>query len=109
MKILEKKKKDTDKIIEKLYEDKCSGILAEEDFTRIYTKQTQIRREASERILTLKRQLDNEDITVDINKLLKTILEQTEPKKENLVTLVDRIEVSEDKKINIIYKFNILN
>ena len=44
-----------------------------------------------------------------INKLVKDFVELKEITRTMLVSLVDRIEVSEDKEITIYYKFNILN
>lgn len=90
--VLEKKLKDIDKIIDKLYEDKCKGVFEDEDFTRFYSKQ-----------------IENEDSSVDINKIVKDFVELKEITRTMMVSLIDRIEVSEDKEITIYYKFNILN
>ena len=107
--ILEKKLKDIDKRIDKLYEDKCNGLFEDEDFTRLYSKQTEMRKDTTERIKCLQKQIENEDSSVDINKLVKDFVELKEITRTMLVSLVDRIEVSEDKEITIYYKFNILN
>ena len=107
--ILEKKLKDIDKRIDKLYEDKCNGLFEDEDFTRLYSKQIEMRKDTTERIKCLQKQIENEDSSVDINKLVKDFVELKEITRTMLVSLVDRIEVSEDKEITIYYKFNILN
>ena len=107
--VLEKKLKDIDKIIDKLYEDKCKGLFQDEDFTRLYSKQTEMRKDINDRIKRLQKQIENEDSSVDINKLVKDFVELKEITRTMLVSLVDRIEVSEDKEITIYYKFNILN
>ena len=107
--VLEKKLKDIDKIIDKLYEDKCKGLFQDEDFTRLYSKHTEMRKDINDRIKCLQKQIENEDSSVDINKLVKDFVELKEITKTMLVSLVDRIEVSEDKEITIYYKFNILN
>ena len=107
--VLEKKLKDIDKIIDKLYEDKCKGLFQDEDFTRLYSKQTEMRKDINDRIKCLQKQIENEDSSVDINKLVKDFVELKEITRTMLVSLVDRIEVSEDKEITIYYKFNILN
>ena len=52
---------------------------------------------------------ETEDSSVDINKLVKDFVELKEITRTMMVSLIDRIEVSEDKKITIYYKFNILN
>ncbi len=109
IKVLEKKLKDIGKIIDKLYEDKCKGLFEDEDFSRIYSKQTELRKETTERIKYLEKQLEREDSSVDINKLVKDFVELKEITRTMMVSLIDRIEVSEDKEITIYYKFNILN
>ena len=45
--VLEKKLKDIDKMIDKLYEDKCKGLFEDEDFTRLYSKQKEIRKDTT--------------------------------------------------------------
>ena len=107
--ILEKKLKDVNKRIDKLYEDKYNGLFEDEDFTRLYSKQTEMRKDITERIKCLQKQIENEDSSVDINKLVKDFVELKEITRTMTVSLIDRIEVSEDKEITIYYKFNILN
>lgn len=107
--VLEKKLKDIDKIIDKLYEDKCKGLFEDEDFTRLYSKQIEMRKNTTERIKCLQEQMEKEDSSVDINKLVKDFVELKEITRTMMVSLIDRIEVSEDKEITIYYKFNILN
>ena len=107
--VLEKKLKDIDKMIDKLYEDRCKGLIQDEDFTRIYTKQMEMREYTNGRIKNLQKQIENKDSSVDINKLVKDFVELKEITRTMLVSLVDRIEISEEKEITIYYKFNILN
>lgn len=106
--ILEKKIKDINKKIDKLFEDKYSGLFEEEDFTRIYAKQIETRKDTEERIKQLKA-MEEEDSSVDINKLVKDFVNMKEITRTMLVSLVDKIEISENKEITIYYKFNILN
>ena len=51
--ILEKKIKDINRRVDKLYEDKYNGLFEEEDFTRLYSKQIENRKQAEERIITI--------------------------------------------------------
>lgn len=53
--VLEKKLKDIDKMIDKLYEDKCKGLFEDEDFTRLYSKQIEMRKDTNERIKCLQK------------------------------------------------------
>ena len=48
-----KKIKDINKKIDKLFEDKYSGLFEEEDFTRIYARQIETRKDTEERIKQL--------------------------------------------------------
>lgn len=107
--ILEKKIKDINKKIDKLFEDKYSGLFEEEDFTRIYARQIETRKDTEERIKQLKAMEEKEDSSVDINKLVKDFVNMKEITRTMIVSLVDKIEISENKEITIYYKFNILN
>lgn len=107
--ILEKKTKDINKRIDKLYEDKCNGLFEDEDFTRLYTKQIESRKQAEERIKQLREMEEKEDSSIDINKLVSDFVNMKEITRTMLVSLVDKIEISENKEITIYYKFNILN
>ncbi len=107
--ILEKKVKDINERIDKLYEDKYNGLFEDEDFTRLYTKQIENRKQAEERMKQLKELEEKEDPLVDISKLVKEFVNMKEITRPMLVSLVDKIEISESKEITIYYKFNILN
>ena len=107
--ILEKKTKDINKRIDKLYEDKYNGLFEDEDFKRLYTKQIESRKQAEERIKQLREMEEKEDSSVDINKLVSDFVNMKEITRTMLVSLVDKIEISENKEITIYYKFNILN
>ncbi len=107
--ILEKKVKDINKRIDKLYEDKYNGLFEDEDFTRLYSKQIENRKQAEERIKQLQELEQKEDSSIDINKLVSDFVNMKEITRTMLVSLVDKIEISESKEITIYYKFNILN
>ena len=107
--ILEKKVKDINKRIDKLYEDKYNGLFEDEDFTRLYSKQIENRKQAEERIKQLQELEEKEDSSIDINKLVSDFVNMKEITRTMLVSLVDKIEISENKEITIHYKFNILN
>ena len=107
--ILEKKIKDINKRIDKLYEDKYNGLFEDEDFSRLYSRQIESRKQAEERIKQLKELEEKEDSSVDIDKLVKDFVNMEEITRTMLVSLVDKIEISENKEITIYYKFNILN
>jgi hypothetical protein len=107
--ILERKVKDINKKIDKLIEDKYKGLFEDEDFTRFYSIQIHLRKDSEYRIKQLKELDKKEDFQVDINKLVKDFVNMEEVTRPMLVSLVDKIEISESKEITIYYKFNILN
>lgn len=107
--LLERKIRQTNDIIDNIYKEKCIGTIKEEDFSRMYAKYTEERNSLNERIEQLK-QLDlDQDKKVDIMKIVKEFVSFKEVTREMLVSLVDRIEISQDKEITIYYKFSILN
>ena len=75
----------------------------------MYSAQIQARKDAEERIRQLKELEQKEDSSIDISKLVKDFVNMDEITRTMLVSLVDKIEISENKEITIYYKFNILN
>ena len=107
----EKKLEDTNNIIDKLYKEKCLGKLQEEDFTRMYLLYTEDRKAIKESIEKLKQEEEESKTPkkVDIMKIVKEFVSFKEITREMLVSLVDRIEIAENKEITIYYNFSILN
>ena len=106
---MEKKIKDINKRIDKLYEDKYNGLFEDEDFSRLYSRQIESRKQAEERIKQLKELEEKEDSSIDIDKLVEDFVNMKEITRTMIVSLVDKIEILENKEITIYYKFNILN
>lgn len=106
--LLEKQIRETNDMIDSLYREKCKGKLQEEDYNRMYTRYTEERKALNERIEQLKQE-ENKTPKVDIMKIVKEFVSFKEVTREMLVSLVDRIEISQDKEITIYYKFSILN
>lgn len=106
---VEKKLKDLNNKVDKLYDDKCSGILSDEDFSRIYHRTLENKMVLNQRLTELKEDEEKETDGIDIYKIVSDFVKQKEVTREMLVSLVDRIELSEDKEITIYYKFNALN
>lgn len=71
----------------------------------MHTTQQQL----EERIKQLQELEEKEDSSIDINKLVNDFVNMKEITRTMLVSLVDKIEISESKEITIYYKFNILN
>lgn len=107
--LLERQIRQTNDIIDNIYKEKCLGTIKEEDFSRMYAKYTEERKALNERIEQMKQLDQDQDKKVDIMKIVKEFVSFKEVTREMLVSLVDRIEISQDKEITIYYKFSILN
>jgi len=105
----EKKIQNINNIIDNLYKSKCLGNIEEEDYSRMYRNYIEERKASSQRIENLKNQAEKKEASVDMNEIVKEFVSFKEVTREMLVSLVDRIEISQDKEITIYYKFSILN
>ena len=83
--------------------------MSEEDFVRIYQRSNEQKMILSQKINDLKEAEEKETDGIDIYKIVSNFVNQKEITREMLVSLVDKIELSEDKEITIYYKFNALN
>jgi hypothetical protein len=107
--VLEKKINEINNRIDSIYEDKYNGILKNDDFIRLSTKYTESRKSLEERVKQLEQIEAKEETQIDIGQLVKDFVEMKEITRTMLISLVDRIEMSQNKEITIYYKFNILN
>lgn len=107
--ILRKKIEDINGKIENLFEEKYKGIFDEEDFSRLYSKLKRERTESEEMIQKLKTKKDKQESTDEVKEVLRNFLNCKEVTKVDLVSLVDKVEINEQKKIMIHYKYNLLN
>lgn len=107
--IEEKKIKDTNNMIDNLYKSKCQGSIEEEDYARMYRNYIEERKASLQRIESLTNQAEKKEASIDVTEIVKEFVSFKEVTREMLVSLVDRIEISQDKEITIYYKFSILN
>ena len=106
---LNKQLVDLNKRIDKIYDDKISGLIMEDDFKRLYNKFSDNRISIEKMIKELEKTSEEEEKIVDIVKIVKQFLKMKEISKPMLVSLVDRIIINEQKEITIHYKFRLLN
>lgn len=93
--------------LDKVYRDKLSGVLSENDFLRIYDKMKCER-------TTLIEKMDSKlsDAKNGINKkekaktLINKFLNSTEINKELIFSLIERVEVTSEKEVLIYFTFN---
>ena len=96
--------------LDQMYMDKLGGILSEADFQRIYLKVKEDRAQLEEHLKTLEREKENPVPKEDRAKeLVQRFLESVPTNRELLFSLIERVELSEDKQIYIKFRFRQLN
>lgn len=110
---LEQKISDIGLYIKNLYMDKVKGVVSENDYVSLVADFTKDRdnliKEKEELIKIINNQKPQIDETAKIEKLAKEFLSLEKPTKQLLNELIERITISENKEINIYFKFNELN
>jgi len=92
--------------LDKMYMDKLSGLLAEADFERIYQRVKLERVGLEEKLKELERRRDSPAKGVDEAKeLVQRFIDSASTNRELLVSLIERVELTEDKQIIIKFRF----
>ncbi len=90
--------------------DKLSGILSDDDFQRIYLKAKAQRSQLENQLKTLEQEKEAPVSKDDRAKeLVQRFLESVPTNRELLFSLIERVELSEDKQIFIKFRFRQLN
>ena len=93
--------------------DKVKGVVSENDYVSLVADFTKDRdnliKEKEELIKIINNQKPQIDESAKIEKLAKEFLSLEKPTKQLLNELIEKITISENKKINIYFKFNELN
>ena len=96
--------------LDRMYMDKLSGILREDDFQRIYLKVKSDRAKLEDQLKELEKKKESPAKSEDEAKeLVQRFLENACTSRELLVSLIERIELSEDKQLYIKFRFKQLN
>lgn len=110
---LEQKISDIGLYIKNLYMDKVKGVVSENDYVSLVADFTKDRdnliKEKEELIKIINNQKLQIDETAKIEKLAKEFLSLEKPTKQLLNELIEKITISENREINIYFKFNELN
>ncbi len=110
---LEQKITDIGLYIKNLYMDKVKGVVSENDYISLVADFTKDRdnliKEKEELIQIIQNEKPIKDETAKIQKLAKEFLSLEKPTKQLLNELIEKITISENKEINIYFKFNELN
>ena len=96
--------------LDRMYMDKLSGILGEDDFQRIYLKEKAERTKLESQLKELERKKESSAKAEDEAKaLVQRFIDSACASRELLVSLIERIELSEDKQLYIKFRFKQLN
>jgi len=97
--------------IDKSYTDKLSGLIADDDFKRIYKnlKDEQATLQSKIQALESSKQDDTSLDSVKVKELVHQFLDAEVCSRELIVSLIERIELTEDKKVLIFFKFKELD
>ena len=92
--------------LDKMYMDRLNGLIEETDFERIYARVKAERSALEERIKAVEQPKSDIKGEKEIaEELVHRFLSSTETNRELLVSLIERVEVTEDKKIIIKFRF----
>ncbi len=92
--------------LDRMYMDRLSGLLTDDDFERIYTKIKSDRATMEERLEELEMpRYTPEEEKKKANELVRKFLQTTEMNRELLVSLIERIELTENKEVIIKFRF----
>ena len=93
--------------LDKMYIDRLNGLLSEEDFQRIYQKVKMDRTILEDRLKSLQEQAKQPVNTEEKARLLvKQFLDSALNSRELLVSLIERVELTEEKEIIIKFRFH---
>ena len=92
--------------MDKMYMDRLNGVLAEDDFQRIYQKLKAQQHELVTKQERLAAQAANPSRTEDeARELVARFMESACTNREVLISLIERVELTEDKQIIIKFRF----
>jgi len=92
--------------LDKMYMDRLTGLLAEADFERIYQRVKMERSSLEEKLKELEAQKENPVSTEErARELVQQFLDSAYTSRELLVSLIERVELTEDKQIIIKFRF----
>lgn len=97
--------------LDKMYMDKLSGVLDEKDFMRVYTKIKEERITIEDKRARLQSEGGQtpEEKQAQVKALVERFLATKECNKELIVSLVERVELTEDKDVFIYFRFRQLD
>ena len=97
--------------IDKMYVDKLNGKISEEMYERLFNKLKGEIKQKEEEYIGLKNEQENnsDDDIENIKKLVNDFLKLEKPTPEVMKVFINRIEIHQDKQVDIIFNFKKLN
>ena len=93
--------------LDQMYMDRLNGLLSEDDFQRIYQKIKADRAVLDGRAKSLIKQAEQpEDVAEKARSLVRQFLNSAFTSRELLVSLIERVELTEEKEIIIKFRFH---
>lgn len=103
---LEKRQQSLTANLDQMYMDRLNGLLAEEDFQRIYDRVRSERKMLEEQIKVLQHQQNNPVRSEEkAREIVQRFMDSAFTRRELLVSLIERVELTEDKRIIIKFRF----
>ena len=97
--------------IDKMYIDKLNNKLSEEMYERLFEKLKKVEKTKETEYIDLKKEAEEctDDKDDDIEKLVKEFLKLEKPTPEIMKVLINRIEIHQDKQVDLYFNFKKLN
>lgn len=112
IKCLEDRKKQIVQTMNSLYEDKMNGIVSSTAYMEMVkpheTELTKVNTEIESIKDSVQEQKKNLSLIPDYTEQIKKLLDLKKPKRELLLSLIDRIEIDENRLITIKFKYGII-
>lgn len=113
---IKKKKQERDRLSDQLYnlyKEKCDGLITMDqynDLTKSFDKEKKRLDDEVNDLEYEKEQIkENVNRVPDYTKQIKKLLNLKKPKRELLLTLIEKIEIDKDKEIRIVFKYGMLD
>ena len=97
--------------IDKMYIDKLNGKVSEEMYERLFKKLREETKQKEKEYILLKQNSENaeQDDTKSIRKVVNEFLQLEKPTPEIMKVIINRIEIHQDKQVDILFNFKKLN
>ena len=113
-KMLDKIEKEIELInnnIDKMYIDKLNNKLSEEMYERLFNKLKKDEKDKETEYIDLKKEAEEctDDNDSETERLVKEFLKLEKPTPEIMRVLINRIEIHQDKQVDLLFNFKKLN